>query len=240
MQQTENGGRVFTGIIEEVGTIGAIEARGAGSRIRVNARTVLEGTRPGDSISTNGVCLTVTTLGTDHFTADVMPETISRTSFAELRPGSPVNLERAAVLGERIGGHLVSGHIDGTGTIASITQDSDAVRLFVNASESITAVIVEKGSIALEGISLTVASVGADGFEVSLIPHTFVHTNLGTKRVGSLVNLENDLIGKYVFRALTLNQVDRRCAFDLDAHSSWRDATAPSTITLETLIENGF
>lgn len=217
---------MFTGIIEEVGTIGAIERRGAGSRIRVNARAVLEGTQVGDSISTNGVCLTVTTLGADHFTADVMPETISRTSFAQMGPGDPVNLERAAALGARLGGHLVSGHIDGTGTIASIQQDSEAMRVFVNAPDAITAGIVEKGSVALEGISLTVTALDPRGFEVSLIPHTFAHTNLGTLRPGSLVNIENDIIGKYVFRALALAQDTER--------------DAPSTLTLQTLIENGF
>lgn len=232
---------MFTGIIEEVGSIAAIESRGAGSRIRVNAHAVLEGTVVGDSISTNGVCLTVTTLGTDHFTADVMPETISRTSFAHARAGSPVNLERAAMLGSRIGGHLVSGHIDGTGTIASITQDSDAVRIFVKAAEDITVGIVEKGSVALEGISLTVTSVFADGFEVSLIPHTFAHTNLGGKREGALVNIECDLIGKYVMRALSSASGSLPDVWSAGAHARPETrAGTGSSLTLETLIENGF
>lgn len=219
---------MFTGIIEEIGTVAAIESRGAGSRIRINAHTVLEGTQVGDSIATNGVCLTVATLNATSFTADVMPETISRTSFADLRTGSPVNLERAAVLGGRIGGHLVSGHIDGVGTIASITEDSEAVRVFVEAPETITAGVVEKGSVALEGISLTVTRVTPSGFEVSLIPHTFAHTDMGTKRAGSLVNVECDVIGKYVFRAVGV---------------MGQDEAAPqeqSGITLEMLMENGF
>lgn len=220
---------MFTGIIEEVGCVAAIERRGAGSRIRISAQKVLEGTQVGDSIATNGVCLTVSALMADSFAADVMPETISRTSFASLRPGSSVNLERAAVLGGRIGGHIVSGHIDGVGTIASITEDSDAVRVFIQADEAITAGIVEKGSIALEGISLTVTDVSTGAFGVSLIPHTFAHTSLGAKRVGDVVNVECDVLGKYVFRAVGL--------------LTGRDANATNAsggITLQMLQEMGF
>lgn len=218
---------MFTGIIEEVGSIAAIEARGAGARLRINAQTVLEGTRVGDSIATNGVCLTVATLGSGFFTADVMPETISRTSFATLRPSSPVNLERAAVLGGRIGGHLVSGHIDGVGTIASVEEDSDAVRVSIQADEAITSGIVEKGSVAIEGISLTVTQVDAASFGVSLIPHTFAHTSMGVKAPGSLVNVECDVIGKYVFRALGLMEESA-------------PPSSASGITPQMLLENGF
>ena len=217
---------MFTGIIEEVGRVAAIEQRGSGAQIRVVAAKVLAGTVVGDSISTNGVCLTVASLGSDHFVADVMPETIRRTSFSSLRAGSPVNLERAAVLGGRIGGHIVSGHIDGTGTIGSIQEDSDAVRLRIQADASITRSIVEKGSVAIEGISLTVTDVDDRGFGVSLIPHTFAATNLSTKRLGDIVNVECDMIGKYVFRAL--------------GASPGASAQERAGITISTLIENGF
>ncbi len=218
---------MFTGIIEEIGHIQAIEGRGSGARMRISAAKILEGTATGDSISTNGVCLTVASLGSDHFTADVMPETIARTSFANLHAGSPVNLERAAVLGGRIGGHIVSGHIDGVGSVASIAEDSDAVRVFVEADGAITAGIVEKGSVAIEGISLTVTMVTESGFEVSLIPHTFAHTNMHDKRRGSLVNVECDVIGKYVFRALEMS-------------ASGNAPEPASSITLQMLRENGF
>lgn len=218
---------MFTGIIEEVGHVAAIEQRGSGARMRINAEKVLQDTQVGDSIATNGVCLTVASLGAGCFSADVMPETISRTSFANLRAGSPVNLERAAVLGGRIGGHIVSGHIDGVGTIASIAQDSDAVRVVIQADEAIISGIVEKGSIAIEGISLTVTEVTESSFGVSLIPHTFAHTSMGVKAPGSLVNVECDVIGKYVFRAMGI----------LEEGS---EAAAASGITLQMLQENGF
>ena len=229
---------MFTGIIEEVGRVSAIERRGAGSRIRISAQKVLEGTQVGDSIATNGVCLTVSALMDGAFAADVMPETISRTSFVSLRPGSSVNLERAAVVGGRIGGHIVSGHIDGVGTIASIKEDSDAVRLSVDVSSVIADGIVEKGSVALEGISLTVTDISPHTFGVSLIPHTFgvsliphtfANTSLGTKRVGDAVNVECDVLGKYVFRAVGL--------------LTEQDGNAPSAqggLTLQALQEMGF
>lgn len=220
---------MFTGIIEEVGRVSAIERRGAGSRIRISAQKVLEGTQVGDSIATNGVCLTVSALMDGAFAADVMPETILRTSFAGLRPCSSVNLERAAVVGGRIGGHIVSGHIDGVGTIASIKEDSDAVRLSVDVSSVIADGIVEKGSVALEGISLTVTDISPHAFGVSLIPHTFANTSLGTKRVGDAVNVECDVLGKYVFRAVGL--------------LTEQDGNAPSAqsgLTLQALQEMGF
>lgn len=193
---------MFTGIIEEVGTVHLLERRGSGSRIAINAKKVLEDAEIGDSICVNGVCLTVASLSTDSFLADIMPETISRTSFARLRPGSLVNLEPALRVGARLGGHIVSGHVDGVGIISSMSQDSDAVRMSVQADVQIMAGIVEKGSVALEGISLTVSDVQPGAFEVSLIPHTFAHTNLVAKRIGDMVNIEDDILGKYVFRAL--------------------------------------
>lgn len=185
---------MFTGIIEEVGRL----ERLAGGEIAIRAKKVLEDVALGDSIAVNGICLTVTRFDAAHFTADVMPETIRRTSLAELRRGSRVNLERALTLKSRLGGHIVSGHIDGAGTIAAMREEGNAILLTVRASADILRYIVEKGSVALDGISLTVASVSAADFTVSLIPHTREITNLREKSVGSRLNIETDILGKYV------------------------------------------
>ena len=185
---------MFTGIIEEVGAL----ERLAGGEIAIRAKKVLEDVALGDSIAVNGICLTVTRFDEAHFTADVMPETIRRTSLAELRRGSRVNLERALTLKSRLGGHIVSGHIDGAGTIAAMKEEGNAILLTVRASDSVLRYIVEKGSVALDGISLTVARVGAADFTVSLIPHTREITNLREKSVGSRLNIETDILGKYV------------------------------------------
>lgn len=185
---------MFTGIIEEVGAL----ERLAGGEIAIRAKKVLEDVALGDSIAVNGICLTVTHFDAAHFTADVMPETVRRTSLAELKRGSRVNLERALTLRSRLGGHIVSGHIDGAGTIAAMQEEGNAVLLTVRASTSILRYIVEKGSVALDGISLTVAHVGAADFTVSLIPHTREITNLREKRMGSRLNIETDILGKYV------------------------------------------
>ena len=185
---------MFTGIIEEVGRL----ERLAGGEIAIRAKKVLEDVALGDSIAVNGICLTVTRFDEAHFTADVMPETIRRTSLAELRRGSRVNLERALTLKSRLGGHIVSGHIDGVGMIAAMKEEGNAILLTVRASADILRYIVEKGSVALDGISLTVASVGAADFTVSLIPHTREITNLREKSVGSRLNIETDILGKYV------------------------------------------
>ena len=185
---------MFTGIIEEVGRL----ERLAGGEIAIRAKKVLEDVALGDSIAVNGICLTVTRFDEAHFTADVMPETIRRTSLAELRRGSRVNLERALTLKSRLGGHIVSGHIDGAGTIAAMKEEGNAILLTVRASDSVLRYIVEKGSVALDGISLTVARVGAADFTVSLIPHTREITNLREKSVGSRLNIEPDILGKYV------------------------------------------
>ena len=185
---------MFTGIIEEVGRL----ERLAGGEIAIRAKKVLEDVALGDSIAVNGICLTVTRFDEAHFTADVMPETIRRTSLAELRRGSRVNLERALTLKSRLGGHIVSGHIDGAGTIAAMREEGNAILLTVRASADILRYIVEKGSVALDGISLTVASVSAADFTVSLIPHTREITNLREKSVGSRLNIETDILGKYV------------------------------------------
>ena len=189
---------MFTGIIEELGTI---ERVGAG-QIAVRARTVLEGTRLGDSIAVNGVCLTVTHLTGAGFTADVMPETLRRSSLGQLRPGSRVNLERAMAADGRFGGHIVSGHIDGMGQILALRDEGTAVWVTIAAPPELLRGIVEKGSIAIDGISLTVAAVTDRDFSVSIIPHTGGQTTLLHRRPGEQVNLETDIIGKYVSRLL--------------------------------------
>ena len=185
---------MFTGIIEEVGAL----ERLAGGEITIRAKKVLEDVALGDSIAVNGICLTVTHFDAAHFTADVMPETVRRTSLAELKRGSRVNLERALTLRSRLGGHIVSGHIDGVGTIAAMQEEGNAILLTVRAGADILRYIVEKGSVALDGISLTVARVSAADFTVSLIPHTREITNLREKRMGSRLNIETDILGKYV------------------------------------------
>ena len=189
---------MFTGIIEEVGTVESIQRSGNKSFIRIKAQKVLEDVKLGDSIAVNGVCLTVTDFGVSFFQADVMNETLSRSSLGNLHSGSLVDLERAMAANGRFGGHIVSGHIDGTGTVTDIKNDGIAVWYTVAAKPEIMRYIVEKGSIAIDGISLTVAKVTDSSFSVSVIPHTASQTVLGTKKAGDTVNLENDIIAKYV------------------------------------------
>lgn len=189
---------MFTGIIEEVGTLARIQKTGSSAMLTIRCGTVLSGVRPGDSIAVNGICLTVTRYDASSFTADVMHETLNRTALSRLRPGSPVNLERAMAADGRFGGHIVTGHIDGTGTITRIRQDSNAVWYTIQAPPKILRLVVEKGSIAIDGISLTVASLARDSFQVSVIPHTLAHTSLAARHTGDDVNLENDCIAKYV------------------------------------------
>ncbi len=189
---------MFTGIIEEVGTVKEVCKNGNNSFIRIQAEKVLSDVHEGDSIAVNGVCLTVTKFDGKIFQADVMNETLKRSSLGSLRTGSPVNLERAMSANGRFGGHIVSGHIDGTGRIINIKNDGIAVWYTIKADVNIMRYIVEKGSVAVDGISLTVAEVGADNFSVSLIPHTSGKTILSAKKTGDIVNLENDIIGKYV------------------------------------------
>ena len=188
----------FTGIIETVGVV----AKCGASSLFIKAEKILENTHIGDSIAVNGVCLTVTKLTDDGFWADVMPETFSRSNLGELTCGARVNLERAMAADGRFGGHIVSGHIDGRGKITRIENDGNAVRFWISSDDAILRLIVEKGSIAIDGISLTVASVSEVDFSVSIIPHTLSQTTLGCKREGDSVNLENDIIGKYVARLL--------------------------------------
>ena len=199
---TVKGDNMFTGLIEEIGTIKEIKKGASSAKLTISAKTVLEGSKTGDSIAVNGICLTVTSLTPQTFTADVMHETLNRTSLAGLRAGSRVNLERAMPADGRFGGHFVSGHIDGTGSITSISRDDNAVIYAITAERQILRGIVEKGSVAIDGISLTVVAVNDKTFTVSIIPHTADNTILPDKRPGDPVNLECDIIGKYVDRLL--------------------------------------
>ena len=194
---------MFTGIVEEIGQVESIQRGKQSAILTIRAKTVLEGTKIGDSIAVNGVCLTVTSLLSDRFSADVMHETLDRSSLAGLRRGGTVNLERAMAANGRFGGHIVAGHIDGTGRITQVKKDDNAVWYTIQASPQILRYIVEKGSIAMDGISLTVARVDTDSFAISAIPHTVAQTVLRDRKEGDLVNLENDIIGKYVEKLLT-------------------------------------
>ena len=187
---------MFTGIIEEVGKVKTVRP----GQIIVNALKVLEGTKLGDSMAVNGVCLTVSSLDTGSFAVDVMPETLRRTNLGLLRPGSPVNLERPLAMGERIGGHLVQGHVDATGRVISLMPEAGAVMARYAAPPEVMRYIVEKGFIAVDGVSLTIASLNATSFTVSLVAYTLGHTLLVSKRPGNLVNLEVDIMAKYVER----------------------------------------
>lgn len=193
---------MFTGIIEEKGSVKKLAVSGKSGSLEVKASKVLENTKIGDSIAVNGVCLTVTKMSSDSFTADVMAETVRRTNFSSLSAGSPVNLERAMAADGRFGGHIVSGHIDGRGKILSFVKEENAVWVHISAPSQILNLIVEKGSIAIDGISLTVASISDSEFAVSLIPHTGEETTLLSKKAGDYVNLENDIVGKYVQKML--------------------------------------
>ena len=193
---------MFTGIVEELGIIRKISISGHSGSITIEASKVLEGTRIGDSIAVNGICLTVTSMASDRFTADIMAETVRRSSLKGAVSGDKVNLERAMAADGRFGGHIVSGHVDGTGTIINMHREENAVWVTISAEPSIMKFIVEKGSVCLDGISLTVAKVGATDFSVSVIPHTGEETTLLRKKVGSPINIENDVVGKYVERLL--------------------------------------
>lgn len=189
---------MFTGIIEEIGRVKSVRRGVKSVTLEIEASTVMEGTAVGDSIATNGVCLTVTTMTPNGFTADVMPETVRRTSLSSLKPGAEVNLERALTLQSRLGGHIVQGHVDGTATVCRKTKDDNAVWLWIDCTPQLMRYIIEKGSITIQGVSLTVAKVEGSSFAVSLIPHTQGATTLHNAKVGDTVNIENDVIAKYV------------------------------------------
>ena len=215
---------MFTGIVEEMGEIAAIERGSQSAVLHIRCQEVLKGTKVGDSIAVNGVCLTVTTLDAQGYTADVMAETLDRSSLGALRRGSCVNLERAMPADGRFGGHIVAGHIDGTGTVLDVSRDETAVWYRISAEPSVLRYIVEKGSITIDGISLTVAKVTGEDFSVSIIPHTQANTVLADRRVGDIVNLETDIIGKYVEKLMQPQE----------------PAKKESRLTMEYLAEHGF
>ena len=189
---------MFTGIVEEVGTVVGTDVGAQSALLTVRATTVLEGTEVGDSMLTDGVCLTVASLAGDRFTADVVPETFRRTTLAGKLAGAPVNLERALTLRSRLGGHLVTGHIDAVGVVRRVERRANALAVSLTAPREVTALSVGQGSIAVDGVSLTIVSVAGGELEVALIPHTAAVTTLGGLRPGSRVNLEVDVIAKYV------------------------------------------
>jgi riboflavin synthase len=215
---------MFTGIIEEVGTIKSIKKGEKSAQLRIQGDVIFQDLHLGDSVAVNGVCLTVTGFENHIFTADVMHETLSRSSLSDLKNGKPVNLERAMPANGRFGGHIVSGHIDGIGKIITIEKDDNAIWYTIDTSPSVIKYIVEKGSIAIDGISLTVAKVSKNNFSVSIIPHTARFTTLNQKTIGDIVNLENDVVGKYIEKFL--NQQP--------------ETKAESSITKEFLIKFGF
>ncbi len=195
---------MFTGLVEEMGTVvGTVPRTTSGAanlRIKINAKVVLEGLKIGDSICTNGVCLTVVAFDSRHFEADVMSQTARHSNLGQLKVGHKVNLERALRLGDRLGGHLVSGHIDDVGKISAIDRDGNAQWYTIKAPDSVLKYVIERGSVAVDGISLTVATAARDHFRVSIIPHTQGETTFQYKQCGDLVNIECDMFGKYVER----------------------------------------
>lgn len=216
---------MFTGIIEEVGVIKSIRMGAQSAVITIEAEKVLEDIHLGDSIAMNGVCLTVTSFDSHSYSVDIMHESLKRTNLGSLKGGSRVNLERAMAADGRFGGHIVAGHVDGTGKITAMEKDDNAVWIYIQAEPSVLKYIVEKGSITIDGISLTVAKVDEKSFAVSVIPHTGTHTTLLEKKPGDTVNLENDMIGKYVEKLLNYQEKENKPS---------------SRITMEFLRENGF
>jgi riboflavin synthase len=194
---------MFTGIVEELGTVRAVHPSGGGARIEIEASTVLGDAEIGASIAVNGCCLTVVELGGGRFAADAVTETLDRTNLGGLAPSDPVNLERPVRLQDRLGGHLVQGHVDAVGTVRARTAlDDGSQRVELSAPEGVLRYVVEKGSITVDGVSLTVAARCDGGFAVAVIPHTLAVTTLGSKGVGAPVNLEADVVAKYVERLL--------------------------------------
>jgi riboflavin synthase len=193
---------LFTGIVEAVAEVAAIEPRGAGARLRVLAPAIAAETRIGDSIAVNGCCLTVAERGDGEVSFDAVRESLERTALGALRPGDRVNLERALRADGRLDGHIVQGHVDETGRVRELRREASDTRLFVGASASFTDWLVEKGSVAVDGVALTVVGLSREGFDVALIPHTLAVTTLGALAPGQAVNLEADVLGKYVRRYL--------------------------------------
>lgn len=201
---------MFTGIVEEKGKVKSIKKGAKSAMLSIEGNKIFEDVHLGDSIAVNGVCLTVTSYSKNVFTADVMNETLKRSSLGSLKNGSEVNLERAMAANGRFGGHIVSGHIDGTGVISDMSKDDIAIWVTISTTAEILRLIVEKGSIAIDGISLTVAKVSNTDFAVSVIPHTGANTTLLDKKVGDVVNLENDITGKYIEKLLCLSKEEKK------------------------------
>lgn len=218
---------MFTGIVEEIGKISSLDIKGHSGIVTIKANKVLEGTRVGDSIAVNGICLTVTKKGDGFFTADIMAETVRRSSLACCVAGASVNLERAMAADGRFGGHIVSGHIDGTGIIKELRREENAVWITVSADKGLLRYIIEKGSVAIDGVSLTVAYVDDVCFKVSVIPHTGEETILLSKRKGDPVNLETDIVGKYIEKLLFSKGEDK-------------EADRQTGVTMEMLERYGF
>jgi riboflavin synthase len=193
---------VFTGIVEELGSVQAVTDLGDAARLSIAGPTVTSDARPGDSIAVNGVCLTVVDIVDSAFTADVMLETLRRSSLGSVAPGSPVNLERAARVDSRLGGHIMQGHVDGVATVTAVEPTENWTTVSFALPADLARYVVEKGSIAVDGVSLTVVHVDDESFSVSLIPTTLAHTTLGSRRPGDVVNIEVDVIAKYVERLL--------------------------------------
>ncbi len=220
---------MFTGIIEETGTIAAVRRGSVSARLSIAGSIIFDDLKLGDSVAVNGVCLTAASISNGVFEADVMAETLRRSNLGSLHTGSRVNLERAMLAGGRFGGHIVSGHIDGTGTIAEMKREENAVWVKITAPDSIMRLIVEKGSIAIDGISLTVADLGPGFFRVSVIPHTGEETTLLSKHQGDVVNLENDVVGKYVEKLMNFG-----------GESTPHDNRESGGLSMEMLAANGF
>lgn len=221
---------MFTGIIEEIGILRNISSGSHSGSVTIGAVKVLQDVQIGDSMAVNGVCLTVTSLTHDQFTADVMPVTLKKTNLGQLTPGKQVNLERALQLQSRLGGHLVSGHIDSTGILIQKEQDENAIRFEIELPEKLKNLTIAEGSIAIDGISLTIAELTEKGVLVSIIPHTAEATTLGDRKIGDLVNIEADLIGKYLYHFWQRGREQENA-----------EAMAqPSGITKEFLLASGF
>lgn len=235
---------MFTGLIEEVGIIRSFQRRGDGGHLSIQARTVLAGTRVGDSIAVSGACLTVVELRGDGFVVDCMPETLSHTTLGQSKTGTPVNLERALALGSRLGGHLVLGHVDAVAEILAVTQKGIAWELKLSLPEVIRGCIAPKGSIAIDGISLTVAAVDAEDFAVGIIPHTLRETTLRSVKTGVRVNLEADVLARYVLRTVqTLGEgIAGRKSSDAQGGFQAQSSSSPAEpgLTEEWLRQQGF
>ncbi|MDP8969821.1 MAG: riboflavin synthase [Actinomycetota bacterium] len=219
---------MFTGIVEEVGAVGRLDLGGPGPVLTIACATVVGDTRPGDSISVNGCCLTATEVGAEGFTADLMGETLVRTALGTLRPGDPVNLERSLRADGRLGGHLVLGHVDAVAEVVAVEPLGQWTVMTFTQPDGVAPYLVEKGSIAVDGTSLTVMAVDVGTFQVGLIPHTLAVTVLGRRRVGDLVNLEADVVAKYVERLLRSDPVGGDAERDAVARTTPSAGTTPT------------